>query len=105
MIALKPGVKLKDLQPQTVLAIQIAEGFYEKYGTTLLTVTSGSDGAHKTGSLHYTGCAVDLRIHDVAKANRAKLVRDLSVALGENYDVIWEGRDTLNEHLHIEYDP
>lgn len=108
MIALKPGVKLTDLQPQIVLALQIAEGLWAKYGQPTLVVTSCNDSKHIAGSLHYTGRAVDLRIKSIPSANREKLVIDLDNAFGgdsSEFDVLWENQGTMNEHLHIEHDP
>ncbi len=105
MIALKHSVKLKDLQPQIVLAIQIAEGVWVKYGSPLLVVTSCNDSTHKEGSFHYRGLAVDLRIKNISEANQPVLVKDLMVMLGPEYDVIWEDAMGPNAHVHIEWDP
>ena len=108
MISLKPGVQLKDLQPQMVLALQIAEGLWEKYGQPELVVTSCNDSKHMPGSLHYKGRAVDLRIKTVPVANREKLVIDLDNAFGGDtgeFDILWEYQGTANEHVHVEFDP
>ena len=68
-----------------------------------LVITSGRDGRHKTGSLHYRDRALDFRTKTVAAPHTlAAVVRK---RLGPAYDVILEGEGTANEHLHVEYDP
>lgn len=103
MISLKPGVKLRDLAPQIVLAIQAAEHIYWNAAQTAVVVTSGNDSQHKDGSLHYTGRAADLRIKTVPEKLRERVVRQLRDALGGEFDVLWEGRGTENEHVHVEW--
>lgn len=68
-------------------------------------VTSGIDGTHSLGSEHYTGLAVDIRLHHVPGDRREHLVAEIRDALGPDFDVLWEAAGTDNEHLHIEYDP
>ena len=107
MIVLKAGVKLTDLQPQTVLAICIADGVFSRRGIECV-VTSGSDGHHKEGSLHYRGLAADFRLkHIVSPEERKRVVAEIRSncgTLGTQYDVLHEGAGTPTEHLHIEYD-
>lgn len=107
MIALKPGVKLTGLQPQTVLAICIADGVFSRRGIECV-VTSGNDGTHKEGSFHYRGLAADFRLkHIVNPEERKRVVAEIRTncgTLGTQYDVLHEGAGTDNEHLHIEYD-
>jgi hypothetical protein len=79
------------------------EGIYLQYGADCW-ITSANDGKHKQGSFHYTDRALDFRLHNVPAVKRANLVRDIKEALGADWDVIWEGAGTENEHLHIEMD-
>ena len=105
----KKGVSLKDIQPQTYIAICVAERQYHKYGYNLI-VTSVNDGKHKKGSLHYKGLAVDIRIKNIMSDIGAKpiaaiekltdILKNILCHLG--YDVILE---LEKNHIHIEYDP
>lgn len=105
MTQLKPGVRLKDLQPQVVLAITVAEHIWWHAAQTMLVVTSCNDGEHKADSFHYRGLAVDLRIKTMPEKLRAQAVRQLQDALGAEFDVLHEGVGTDQEHVHCEYDP
>jgi hypothetical protein len=65
-----------------------------------VTITSGTDGKHMTGSKHYTGEALDVRKSNLTKAERAAFLAAVKQRLGKGYDVIDEP-----SHFHIEYDP
>jgi len=76
-----------------------------EYGTTAggLTenMTSIEDSVDRiSGSLHYSGNAIDLRTRDLSNNQRQCTTERLRDALGSDYDVINEG-----DHIHVEYDP
>lgn len=96
MIAIKPGVRVSTLKPEIVLAIMIARDLWLEQAQAL-TITSGIEGQHKVGSLHYAGLAVDLRL---PTANKERMVAQLAIRLGAEYDVVLE-----SDHIHVEYDP
>jgi len=103
MIEFKAGVKLKDLQPQMLIALMLIEQEYDKFGTTTV-VTSGNDSTHKVGSKHYEGKALDFRTKNLGLASQ--LVQAVKVKLNPlGYDVLHESIGTPNEHMHVEYDP
>lgn len=91
-MTIKPGVQLRIMSTQILLAILEADRILE--GTAV--VTSVSDGKHSAGSLHYVGLAFDLRL----PANPAGFVGALKAALGAEYDVVLE-----HDHIHVEYQP
>lgn len=64
------------------------------------TLTSGKDGEHSAGSLHYYGLAGDFRIRDMNHDQIAWAVVELKERLGGDFDVVLE-----RTHIHIEYDP
>ncbi len=68
------------------------------------TVTYGTEGIHSPGSLHYKGFAIDIRTYNLPGGCQGsvvkKIVQELKIKLGYNYDVILE-----TDHIHIEYDP
>ncbi len=100
----KIGCSLKDLQPQTVLALYLCDEVYREHGEPM-TVTSVNDGGHMTGSYHYQGKAFDLRtkgIENYPERIIAEIKRRLT-PLG--FDVVFEGAGEPNEHVHVEYDP
>ena len=103
---LKPGVSLRSLCPQIVLALLVAESLWRGLGTELV-VTSVSDGLHRRGSLHYAGAAADLRTHNLPHAVKESTRDRLWQALGssEAWDVILEAVGTPNEHIHLEWQP
>jgi hypothetical protein len=100
----KAGVSLKDLKPQTVLALIVAEREYSKFGVTNMVVTAINNGDHKVGSLHGSGFAVDLRTKPVGLARQlVEAIRNKLKPLG--FDVLFEYEGQDREHCHIEYDP
>lgn len=96
MISIKAGVRIRGMSPEILLAAFIAHELFRERAETL-TITSCTDGAHKSGSLHYTGCAVDLRLPVL---NPTVIVDALRSRLGPEYDVVLEA-----DHIHVEYDP
>lgn len=102
---LKSGVKLIDLQPQTVLAMRVTETVFEEFQVPHV-ITSVNDSKHGDGSLHFKGRAFDSRTKYEALNGREMALRDaVKEALGADFDVVMEAVGTDNEHLHVEYDP
>lgn len=98
-LSLKPGVRVFGLRPEILIALQVAEGAYRDAGFNL-TVTCGMDGKHSNASLHYTGCAVDLRTRDVPSDKLEPLRKTIQERLPTDFDVVLEG-----DHIHLEYQP
>ena len=96
---IKPGVRIFGIRPELVLAFHIADKIFEKYGIELV-ITSVIDGKHSKGSLHYIGAAGDMRTRDASEAVSRSITRDLKEALGDDFDVIFEGN-----HIHMEFQP
>lgn len=94
---IKPGVRFANLQPQTVLAICVAESVWIDTGQQM-TITSINDGRHSHTSLHYSGNAFDIRTRGIV--NSHDLADRLDAMLGVDFDVIHEG-----DHIHVEYQP
>lgn len=97
IVSIKPGVRVRGLSNEILLAIMIAQSVYSETEASM-TITSLSDGRHSTNSLHHTGDAVDLRLP--MPVTREQIMSQLKKALGADYDVILEV-----DHIHIEYDP
>lgn len=95
---IKKGVKL---HPATVwsVAMPIIFQIYTDFGVTPV-ITSGMDGKHMPGSLHFGGLAFDFRTRHVGAAELPQLVAQITEALGDEFDVVLE-----SDHLHVEFDP
>jgi len=94
MPKLKPGVCLTGIRPEILFAVVAAERAYNRAGQELV-VTSCVDSKHSRGSLHYLGCAVDVRTRDVPSDAIQAIVAEIREALGPDFDVILE-----SDHLH-----
>jgi hypothetical protein len=63
-------------------------------------LTSGIEGSHGRASLHFAGCAVDLRTLNVPTEKLQPLVERIRAALGADFDVVLE-----SNHIHAEFQP
>lgn len=99
MLTFKSDVKVAGMRPELLLALFVAERVYATHNYNL-TVTSVCDGKHSRTSLHYCGCAADLRIRDIDPSNHKLIVDEMQAALGADFDVILE-----SDHIHVEFQP
>ncbi|MFA7288303.1 MAG: hypothetical protein WC055_05425 [Melioribacteraceae bacterium] len=97
---LKETTKLNGIRAEILVGLIVAEGVYEDFGYGMV-VTSVTDSKHSAGSLHYAGCAIDLRTRDIKdKAMIIKITETIRKRLTKDYDVVLE-----KDHIHIEYQP
>ena len=100
---IKEGASLQGLSIQMRPALISAERIWKKYGRSEgVTVTSGTDGCHSAGSLHYYGYGLDFRIRYFSEPIALAVSEELSVSLSsisDKYQVI-----LLGDHIHVEYD-
>lgn len=102
---IKSGVDLSALQPPMTIAFFIACAVFAAHGYGC-TLTGGREGKHGRGSLHYVGLAEDLRTRHLASMAVARQIADeLRAALGDQYDVVLEGKTLKDSHLHVEFQP
>lgn len=107
----KHGVAIEKLTPQLVLGLAVAGGVWEANGFPVCRVTSIYDGAHGVRGKHPEGNAADLGTRELDEVGKSHtdvvqmLVRDLSTALPEGFDVLAEDIGGAHEHIHMEYDP
>lgn len=106
---LKAGVSLQGLEPQMVLVAVIVEDIYRKHDPAYeVWITSGNDGTHGLDSLHKRDgmCrALDFRTKDYVGCNKNQLKDEIKLALGDEFDVVYEHPGGDQEHIHVEYDP
>ena len=86
------------IQPEILVALFAAAPIWRRHGQELV-VTSGTDGEHSEGSLHYSGLAVDLRTRYFGADQVYEVYEDLKKALAGEYDVVLEP-----SHIHLEFD-
>lgn len=98
MLRFKEGVQVTFTKEVNTILEQ-AEFTFQANGYSCVC-TSGTDGKHMEGSLHYKARAVDLRSHHVAADALPKIMDELKERLGKDFDVILEG-----DHIHAEHDP
>ena len=99
---IKEGARLLGVQPVMILAAITADSIWKDLGAKDgVVITSGIDGKHSSGSLHYKGYALDLRIWNLPNPELAQnAAQALREALGEDFDVVLE-----KDHIHVEFDP
>lgn len=96
----KHGVSMNGIQPELVMGLSIAEGYFNDEGISEMVVTSIVDGKHSSGSLHYVGYAADIRIWAIASDKLASFTEGLADELGNEFDVVLD-----TDHIHIEFQP
>lgn len=111
-VMIKPGVSLVGLQP--VMNVALAEGreVYREHSYEFW-LTSGLEGKHGVGSLHFVGLAVDFRVRDpgptgdgsdgkwnIPLAERRTMRNEIKAALGAQWDVVLKPN-----HIHVEFQP
>ena len=104
MIKVKKGADVSDLKRELWQAIHTIDPIFKKFGSDT-TITSGCESVpgHSRKSLHYLGCAVDLRTRDIkTEDEKWRVVVAIREKLGDYFDVIYEAAP---EHIHLEYDP
>lgn len=106
MIYFKSTVKIKNLQPQILLAITLADQVFDGFGYPTW-ITSVNDSTHSTYSLHPKGYAVDLRSKHITGQTTRGIIFDALFKILDplGYDILFEFIGQDNEHYHIEYDP
>lgn len=67
-------------------------------------ITSIWDQRHSSISLHYIGCAADVRSKTLNSRHKTKVLERVQNSLGEDFDLILEAEGEPNEHFHLEFD-
>lgn len=96
---IKEGVSLQGLDIKMRPVLVQAARIWRNLGKELV-VTSGLEGTHSAGSLHYYGFALDFRSNYFSAATKRTAARWLRNQLGKDFDVVSE-----RTHIHVEYDP
>lgn len=94
---IKDGVQLVGLQLVMRPVLIVCDKVYQTNGHDFV-VTSGLEGTHWAGSLHYYGYAIDCRTRDIPANVLDIIIYKIREGLGVAYRVVQE-----SNHLHIEY--
>ena len=98
-LILKNTTRLFNLQPQTAIGIVVCANFFDEIGKHCI-VTSAWDSQHRPGSLHYVGCAFDLRTRHLDDIEASAVADEIRNRLGRDFDVVLE-----SDHIHVEWQP
>lgn len=93
------SVQIQGIRPEMMFAIIVADQEYTKLGHELV-ITSINDGAHSLTSLHYSGCAIDMRTSMLTIKEAQHVTLKIKEKLGLDYDVLYE-----TNHIHLEFQP
>lgn len=95
---IKQGASLNGLKLEMRKALLAADLIWSKHGKELV-VTSGTDGEHSAGSLHYYGYALDFRTHYFTDRQKKLAAEELVTTLSPyGFRVIKH-----KTHIHVEY--
>ena len=92
-------ITINGIRPELLFALIVCEKVYSEHNQELV-ITSLNDSRHSIASLHYSGCAADLRTNYFKKETIPIVVNEIKNKLNIDYDVIRE-----SNHIHIEYQP
>lgn len=96
-LSVKKGVRFDADHP--ALGRMLAELLLLDYDGEIV-ITAGTNGTHMSGSKHYSGQAIDIRVHNLPSPEAiAKKLRD---SLGPRFTVLHESPNTPNAHLHVQ---
>lgn len=105
-VEVKVGVELDGLHSSMDAAIRAVAQGTSDLGLSQRVITSGTEGTHSDGSLHYSGRALDIRGNDLSVEEGYALEESVREILGAQYDVVFETfSNERNNHLHVEFDP
>lgn len=100
MMFIKKGASINGIKPEIVHALNVASDVWKQLFSVNPYVTSGTEGKHSRGSLHYVGYAVDLRSNNLTGDSQVMAIRALKECLGIEYDIVLEP-----DHIHLEFQP
>lgn len=101
MLRFKDSVRIRELTPVLIHILQVLIMCDKEFPEDMV-VTSVNDSKHTTNSAHYRDEAVDIRCNDRPYNVDMALVARLKEFLGPKFSVLYEGKGTPNEHIHIQ---
>lgn len=101
MVKFKDSVRLISLTPALAFILSVVLKA-DKFFAEDMVVTSVNDSVHKKNSAHYRDEAIDLRCNDRPHNVDIALCKFLELELGPKFLVLYEGKGTPNEHIHVQ---
>ena len=98
---LKIGVVIDKINTPLVTLCEAVALIWGEYGVHCV-ITSGTEGKHMEGSLHYKNLAWDLRTRNLKDPGSA--ADKLREKLGKDWDVLYGDKYHL-DHIHVEFQP
>lgn len=105
---IKEGASLAGLHEKMRIVMINAEAIWAAHNQELV-ITSGLDGTHSPGSLHYCGQAVDMRTSYFTDREATACATTLRTILGDEYFVLnhphryADNGDLIPGHIHADY--
>ena len=99
---LKPGVQMRNVCPQLPFGAAVVDSAFRRIVGHECVVTSITDGEHGAKSLHWMGCAFDVRTRTILPETVAQIAAECIAQLGPDWDIVTE---THPPHLHCEWQP
>jgi hypothetical protein len=99
-----PAVDVAGVKPELMSFVDYLGMVHRLVFNKMLTITSGKDSVHVSGSLHSEGLAVDIRTRDLLPDEQALLLHLLAYAGPANHVAVFDERALGAEaHIHLEY--
>lgn len=99
------SASIQGLKPEMRVVLVEAEKIWKRKNIKDgITITSGTDGIHSAGSLHYYGYALDLRTRYFKKEEALEISIELRNILKNKYSPFY-GVYYHKTHIHTQYIP
>lgn len=93
------AASIRGIKPEMCIAHTLLCFLFSRHQISV-RLSCGTDGQHKTASLHYVGFAIDVSLRNVSQKLIAMLHAEMRSVLGDEFDVVREGT-----HFHVEFQP
>lgn len=100
MLSIKDNtIDLSNIHPSLLIGILVLNEVLASFDVPLV-ITCGREGKHSNTSLHYVGCAVDVRNRELSKSQQQEVKKIFDSRMNNDFDLVIE-----SNHFHLEYQP
>lgn len=93
------AARIAGIRPEIAFVQPLINEVLTNHGKTFL-ITSGTEGKHGRGSLHFSGGAIDIGVREWLPSEIKNVANELRASLSVEFDVVVEGN-----HIHVEFQP